>query len=243
MSGKWLLRCLTAISSIWLCHLINHFLFMYLDDMLNFSRHMKELVGHVRAVLQRLLENKLYVKAKTCKFHSEPSFLGFLLQPVRVTMDPAKVAAVTDWPESRNYKQLQWFLGFANFYQKFIQNFSKVAVTLRLSTKIHFVRSSWSSFWKTDSVLYCSKTPDGGPTQAIAEVDGCSTGVDAILSQRQEEDRKVLHSLFFLIDSESDLLVIKLTLEEWWHCFREKTIHLWFGTTTEIWRILRLIDI
>lgn len=55
--------------------------FVYLDDILIFSRSMEEHVGHVREVLKRLLENKLYAKAGKCEFHvSSVSFLGFVVE-------------------------------------------------------------------------------------------------------------------------------------------------------------------
>lgn len=103
---------------------------------------MREHVGHMRAVLRRLLENKLFVKAEKCEFHAvKTSFLGFLLQAGRIAMDPAKVAAVTDWPEPRDRRQLQWFLGFANFYRWFIRGFSKVVAPLHALTSLKVVFS------------------------------------------------------------------------------------------------------
>lgn len=73
---------------------------------------------YVRAVLQQLLDNRLYVKAEKCQFQTPSvSFLGFIIAPGNIQIDPGKVV---DWlrPESR--KQLQRFLGFANFYWHFI---------------------------------------------------------------------------------------------------------------------------
>lgn len=56
-------------------------------------------VEHVRQVLQRLLENRLFVKAEKCEFHAATvSFLGFIVVEGQVRMDPAKVRAVLDWP-------------------------------------------------------------------------------------------------------------------------------------------------
>ena len=97
--------------------MLNRFVFVYLDDILIFSRSSKEHVHHVQRVLQRLLENYLFVKAEKCEFYaSSVSFLGCVAGRGTVQMDSAKVSAVTTWPVPDSRKQLQRFLGFANFY-------------------------------------------------------------------------------------------------------------------------------
>ncbi len=55
--------------------------------------------------------------------------------PGHVQMDPQKVQAVTDWPTPSSLKEVQQFLGFANFYRKFILNFSSVVAPLSALTK------------------------------------------------------------------------------------------------------------
>ena len=54
-------------------------------------------------------------------------YLGLVISHNRVAMDPAKVSAVVDWPSPRTRKEVQSFLGFANFYRRFIEGFSHVA--------------------------------------------------------------------------------------------------------------------
>lgn len=93
----------------------------------------------VQTVLQRLLENSLFVKAEKCKFHViSVSFLGYIIAQEGLEMDPTKVSAVISW------KQLQRFLGFANFYRRFIQGYSTIAAPLTAlnSSKTSF---RWSS--------------------------------------------------------------------------------------------------
>lgn len=117
--------------------MLDRFVFFYLDDILIFSRGIMEHGQHVQAVLQRLQENQLYVKAEKCQFHA----LEFVIAPGSVQMDLGKVSAVIDWPRPESRKQLQQILGFANFYWHFIKNYSIVVVPLTslTSTKRVFV--------------------------------------------------------------------------------------------------------
>lgn len=95
--------------------MINKFVFVYLDDILIFSKSQEDHVLHVRRVLKRLLENRLFVKAEKCEFSvSTTSFLGYIIAPDSIQMDPTKVKAVLDWPKPTDRKSLQRFLGFAN---------------------------------------------------------------------------------------------------------------------------------
>ena len=79
--------------------MLNKFVYVYLDDILIFSRSKGKHLHHVQRVLQRLLENSLFVKAEKCEFHVPSiSFLGYVIGRGTVQMDSAKVSAVTSWP-------------------------------------------------------------------------------------------------------------------------------------------------
>ena len=126
-------------------NMLNCSVFVYLDDILIFSKSVEEHRIHVRQVLQRLLENRLYVKAEKCEFHVPSiSFLGYIISQGQIEMDPAKVSAVAEWPSPPTWKRLQPFLGFANFYRQFIRGYSQVAapLTVLTSTKSAYV---WTS--------------------------------------------------------------------------------------------------
>ncbi|KAI3365369.1 hypothetical protein L3Q82_010455 [Scortum barcoo] len=114
---------------------LNRFVFVYLGDILIYSRNLPDHQLHVRQVLQRLLENRLFVKKEKCEFHaSQVDFLGFIIKEGCVQADPAKVRAVAEWPIPTNRKLLQRFLGFANFYRRFIRNYSQEAAPLTALT-------------------------------------------------------------------------------------------------------------
>ncbi len=92
--------------------MVDRFVFVYLDDILIFSQNERDHVQHVRRVLQRLLENCLFAKLEKCEFHVRSiPFLGFILSPEGIRMDPAKVEAVADWPSQRIVERSSDFWG------------------------------------------------------------------------------------------------------------------------------------
>ncbi|MBW0594173.1 hypothetical protein O181_133888 [Austropuccinia psidii MF-1] len=119
--------------------LLDVYVVAYLDDIMVFSKSEEEHVTHVSTVLSRLRANNLFAKVSKCLFHvSSVEYLGYVVSSEGLKMDQAKVQKILNWPPPRNLKALQSFLGFANFYRRFIKNYSK---------KI----SSLTSFLKKDS--------------------------------------------------------------------------------------------
>lgn len=97
-------------------------------------------------VLDNVLQHQLFVKAE--KFHrTTTSSLRFLISPGKVRMDLEKVNAM-NWPMITDGKQLQHFLGFANFDYRFIQNISQIAAPLHaLTTKFSRSPVAKVTFW------------------------------------------------------------------------------------------------
>ena len=109
---------------------------VFIDDILIFTEN-KE--GHdeiVKEVLKKLKENDLFLKAEKCIFGArEIEFLGLLIGPDGIKMDPIKVEAITSWPTQTKVKDVQAFLGLANFYRCLVRNFSKIAALLHNLTR------------------------------------------------------------------------------------------------------------
>uniref|UniRef100_A0A3B3HJF8 Gypsy retrotransposon integrase-like protein 1 n=1 Tax=Oryzias latipes TaxID=8090 RepID=A0A3B3HJF8_ORYLA len=213
---------------------LNQFVFVYLDDILIYSKDPKNHQNHVRLVLQRLAENQLFVKAEKCQFHTTSiPFLGYIFEAGSIRPDPAKITAVSQWESPTSRKKLQQFLGFANFYRRFIRNYSAIAAPLtRLtSTAIPFLwdstaQAAFSNLKKLFVSAPILIQPDVS-RQFVVEVDASDSGVGAVLSQREETSGKLKPCAFFskkLSPAERnydvgnrELLAIKLALEEWRH--------------------------
>ena len=148
-------------------------------------------------------------------------------------MDPAKISAVVEWPTPDSRKRVQQFLGFANFYRRFIRGFSAIAAPLHALTSTQ-VQFHWSP--EADAAFRILKhrftsapilTLPDPQQQFVVEVDASNEGVGAILSQRSEQDGKVRPCAFLsrrLSKAERnydvgnrELLAVKLALEEWRH--------------------------
>jgi len=95
--------------------------------------------GHdklVEEVLKRLEENDLFVKPEKCKWKvREVEFLGVVIGPKEVEMQKEKVEEVLSWLAPRNVKEVQKFLGLANYYRRFIENFARIAALLHVLVK------------------------------------------------------------------------------------------------------------
>ena len=87
--------------------------------------------GHdelVAEVVKRLEENDLYVKLEKCKWKiKEVEFLGVVIGPERIKMEKVKVKGVLEWPTPKCVKDVQKFLGLANYYRRFIESFALIA--------------------------------------------------------------------------------------------------------------------
>jgi hypothetical protein len=107
---------------------LDMFIVVFIDDILVYSKNMEEHEEHLRIVLQRLREHQLYAKFSKCKFWiDEAPFLGHVISPEGITVDPGKVRDVLDWKPPTSVHQVQSFLGLASYYRRFIPNFSKIA--------------------------------------------------------------------------------------------------------------------
>jgi len=116
--------------------LLDVYILVYLDDILIFSDNMADHKKHVKEVLQCLQEHGLFVNGDKCCFHSDSvEYLGYIIGSGGLRMDSAKVQVIQDWPEPKKVKDVESFLGFANFYRHFIHGYSKLVLPLTCLTQ------------------------------------------------------------------------------------------------------------
>src|SRR6202522_4139900 len=122
------------------CHLCRHDRRMHrhniMDDILIFARTQEDFEKYTKLVLQRLRENDLFLKAMKCEFNkTRVEYLGMIVEEGKIAMDPLKLGGIRDWPTPTTVKQVRSFLGFGNFYRRFIHHFSELARPLNDLTK------------------------------------------------------------------------------------------------------------
>jgi len=116
--------------------LVDECVIVYLDDILIYSSDPSAHKKHVKEVLRRLRQHGLYARPDKCEWHVDRvEYLGYILSPDGLTMASDKIKTIQDWPEPRKVKDVQSFLGFANFYRRFIYNYSDIVVPLTRLTR------------------------------------------------------------------------------------------------------------
>jgi len=168
----------------------------FIDDIL-VATETKE--GHdelVEEVLRRLEENDLFVKPEKCKWKvREVEFLGVVIGPKGVEMQKEKVEGVLNWPAPRNIKEVQKFLGLANYYRRFIKDFARIAAPLHM-----LVRKEQKWKWKKEQEEAFEKLKTGFITESVlaipdidreirVEADASDYATGGVLSTKCEDGK------------------------------------------------------
>ena len=171
---------------------LDRFVLVFLDDILIFSKTREEHIKHVREVLTRLRKQKLYAKLSKCEFFQEQvTFLGHQIGANGLSVSQDKIDAVRDWPAPKNDTEVRSFLGFANFYRRFVKNYSLLALPISELTK-NDVKFAWGdaqhkAFTALKQAL-CSAPVLLIPDPALPytlNCDACNYAVGATLQQDQ----------------------------------------------------------
>lgn len=185
---------------------LDRFVVVYLDDILIFSEDPAEHDSHVRKVLQKLAAANLFVKGEKCEFDTtSTTFLGFVVTPNGIEMDPKKVSTVKEWPTPKNLKDVRSFLGFASFYRRFIKGFSAIAKPLSLLTKKDQPFRWTDSQEKAFTILkdkFCTGPilKHFDPTkETVLETDASDQVISGVLSQWfPSEGQTMLHPIAYM---------------------------------------------
>ncbi|TYK26678.1 pol protein [Cucumis melo var. makuwa] len=115
---------------------LDTFVIVFIDDILVYSKTEAEHEEHLHQVLRTLGANKLYAKFFKCEFWlKKVSILGHVVSSEGVSVDPAKIEAVTSWPRPSTVSEVRSFLGLAGYYRRFVEGFSSIASPLTQLTR------------------------------------------------------------------------------------------------------------
>jgi hypothetical protein len=181
---------------------------VYLDDILIYSKTMEEHKKHVRHVLELLEKEKLIVNLKKCEFgKTELTFVGFHISSKGIAPSPEKVKVLQEWPRMTNVQEVRQFVGFAQFYKRFIKDFAAIAAPLTDLTRgtgikkrpIIWTEDCQHSFDKLKKLLSSSpvlRVVDMNKPFKIG-VDASDRGCGAVLLQPGEDPDAQWHPICF----------------------------------------------
>lgn len=210
------------------------FVIVYLDDILIYSKTEEEHLKHVEIVLQKLREHKLLTQAKKCAWgQSKTDFLGHVVSAEGVQTDPRKVDSIRDWPVPCNRREVLSFLGLANFYRKFVKDYSKIAAPLTALTghaPYQWGTEAQTAFDKLKAALTSAPilaTPDFSMPFVI-HCDASDFAVGQVLCQGEGKDerviayesRKLSGAEYRYPSHDKELLAVVHALRKWRHYLR-----------------------
>jgi hypothetical protein len=207
---------------------------VYIDNILIYTQTLEENHRISWLVMERFRKHKLYLQLDKCKFEqTRIEYLGLIISEGQAEMDPVKVAGVADWPKPQSKKEVQSFLGFTNFYRRFIQDFSHHARPLFDLTSKN-APWTWGEAQQT-AFNELKRAVTSQPVLMFAddarpfciEADSSDFATSAVLSQQSAADKK-WHPVAFLSKSlnmvernykihDKEMLAIICALEEWRH--------------------------
>jgi hypothetical protein len=176
---------------------------VYVDDILIYAETEEEHDRLVLEVLKRLRENNLIINPKKCVWSQmQVEYLGYIISAEGIQMTKKKVDCITNWAAPTSLKECQSFVGFANFYRRFINNFSAIVRPLTSSLKVEKKEWKWTPSMKeaftqlkvafTTAPILAHHDP---ARQCIVETDASDFAIGAVVSQKQDDGK--LHPVAF----------------------------------------------
>ena len=169
---------------------------VYLDDVLVYSSSPEEHQTHLRQILQTLKKQQLRVNPKKCQFFKkEIEYLGHVVRPGEIAVDPKKVEAVQKWPIPKTVREVRGFLGLTGYYRKFIHHYASKALPLtellQKDRQMKWGDKQQEAFDSLKAALTSAPvliTPDTSPeSQFTLVTDASGFGLGAVLLQDKGE--------------------------------------------------------
>ncbi|WVZ89774.1 hypothetical protein U9M48_036138 [Paspalum notatum var. saurae] len=217
---------------------LDKFMVVFIDDILVYSKNEKEHEEHLRIVLSRLREHKLYAKFSKCAFWlKEVAFLVHILSEKGVAVDPSKVEDVLNWKQPQTVTEIRSFLGLVGYYRRFIKDFSKIAKHMTALTQKN-AKFAWSPKCE-EAFGTLKKLLTSTPVLAQPDItkpfdvycDASGSGLGCVLMQegrviayassqlRKHEVNYLTHDL--------ELLAVVYALKKWRHYLLGNTCHIY----------------
>ncbi|GBG93019.1 hypothetical protein CBR_g58181 [Chara braunii] len=239
-------RCMNDLFRPWL----DKFVVVYVDDILVFSKTLQEHQGHLRQVLEKLRDSNFKINAKKCEWaKSQILYLGHVLVGDGIKPKDSKIVAIRDWPTPRTLTELRSFLGLANYYRKFVRNFSTITAPLpRLLKK----EAIWQ--WDRDCTSALKKLKRAFieyPVLKVADpslpfvitTDASQYGIGAMLQQDDCNGYRPVEFMSARMPSEKvatstyerELYALRKVLEHWKHYLLGRHFKVYLDHETLRW--------
>ncbi|GJP48756.1 hypothetical protein CLOM_g8031 [Closterium sp. NIES-68] len=210
---------------------LGEFVLVYLDDILVYSKTEAEHTQHLKWVLGKLREHKYFARLWKCHFYKrELEYLGHIVGNNGLKVDPKKVTAVQEWPVPQDVGQVRSFLGLANYFRRFLENYSTIVAPLTALT-----RKGWAWEWTSECQQAFEEVkrrltsapvlvlPDPGKPYEVV-TDASTVGIGAVLLQEGRpvafESRKLSPAEQRYTTTEQELLAVVHALRTW-RCYLE----------------------
>jgi len=210
---------------------LDDFYTAYLDNIIIYSENIKEHELYIRKVLEKLRDAGLQVNIKKCEFSvTRTKYLGFIISTDGIKVDPEKVSAIKKWQYPKTVKGVQAFLGFCNFYRRFISGYGAIAKPLNQCTRrdqaFDFDDKCKAAFKQLQDALTSAPVlvhyrPE---RESMLETDASDGTVAGVLSQKQPDGlwRPVAYFSKTMIPAEcnytihdKEMLAIIRAFKEW----------------------------
>jgi hypothetical protein len=207
---------------------LDHFVQVFLDDILRYYKNERGHEEHLRIVLSCLRENKLYGKLSKCSFfQKEIHYLGHIISSEGISVDPEKVKAIIEWPVPKNSHEVRRFMGLVGYYRRFVEGFSKIVKPIttlqRKGVRYEWTEECDSAFIELKRLLTSAPILRGSDMEKdfIVCTDASKQGLGAMLMQdggviayasmklKKHKELYVTHDL--------ELAAVMLALKIWRH--------------------------
>lgn len=209
-------------------------LVIYLDDIIVFGKTYQEMILNLSTVFEQLEQAGLTLRFSKCKFgQTTLRILGHIVSSKGITPDPEKIECVKSWPVPTCIKEIQSFLGFANYYRRFVKDFASIAAPLTEATKVFVWHAAQQkAFNELKSRLITSPIlsyPVAGVGTFVLDTDASDIAIGAVLSQITDQERVIAYGSKVLTSAEKSYcttrkeLLAVVTFAEKFKCYLQGT--------------------